>query len=253
MTVRPMETLEPDEVRLWTLAPPAMADADAGALDAFLSGEERERRDRFVFEAGRRMHALARMLTREVLGHHLGREPATLRFEVGPLGKPELSDAALRFNLSHTEGLLVLAVTRSRRVGVDAERCAEARDLTSLAERFFAPAETAALWRLAEEDRRRAFFVLWTLKEAYLKARGEGLSRPLNCACFELDGGQRLTSVSLDASLGDAPERWFWTQPDVSPVHVVAAAVECAPGESLGVRVTDAAALLKNALAVRLQ
>ena len=111
-----------------------------------------------------------------MLGHLLGRDPVALEFERRPAGRPELSGRALRFSLAHSAGLALVAVTERADLGADLERIEARPAEPPSAERYFAPAERASLEALSGEARRRLFFDLWTQKEAYRKATGEGVT-----------------------------------------------------------------------------
>ncbi len=121
------------------------------------------------------------------------RRSAPLGFALGPYGKPELEgeegEDALRFNLSHSDALALCAVTRARAVGVDLERIRARIDEVEIAERYFSLREVEQLRAVPPQLRSAAFFRCWTRKEAYIKARGEGLSHPL--AQFGVSFGER--------------------------------------------------------------
>jgi 4'-phosphopantetheinyl transferase len=171
----------PAEVHVW-LAPLAVAASDLSALAASLSADERERAGRYRFERDRRFFAAGRGILRRLLGAYLGLPPAAIAFTTGPHGKPRLISGgpgdSLRFNLSHSGGLALIALARGREVGVDLERVRPIGDLPTLAGSCCSRTEARRLLALAEADRLPAFFRTWTRKEAYLKARGDGLSLP---------------------------------------------------------------------------
>jgi 4'-phosphopantetheinyl transferase len=156
--------------------------ADLELLQAALPPDERERASRFRLARDRRRFLVARSLLRLLLGRYAGRLPAELRFRYGPAGKPALAAEDLgwlRFNLSHSAELLVVAVAAEREVGVDVERVDEELDWSALC-RFLPEAEQAGLAALETQPpsiRRRAFFQAWTGQEAWLKALGQGLGQ----------------------------------------------------------------------------
>ena len=123
-----------------------------------------------------------------VLARYLGRAPV---YVAGPRGKPALEGGEIEFNVSHSGGLVALAVARGRAVGVDIERITETPPRARIAEHFFAPAEVAALRALPADEQTEAFFRCWTRKEAYLKARGDGLSVELASFAVSLDRDPR--------------------------------------------------------------
>jgi 4'-phosphopantetheinyl transferase len=171
--------LDADEVHVWR----ASLDLDGTTLErlqATLSADERARAERFHFSKHRAHFIVGRGLLRHLLGKYLAIAPAELRFTFNPQGKPALEGVSLRFNLAHSHGLAVYAVTRQREVGVDVERVRSEVAGEGIAERFFSPREVATLRALPVEQRLRAFFHCWTRKEAYVKAVGKGLMLPLD-------------------------------------------------------------------------
>lgn len=176
--------LADQEVHVWR----AVLDAPASRLADFaqmLSDDERRRAARFHFERDRAHFIAGRGMLRALLGRYLGAPPASLRFRYGAHGKPELdvppgADAAFRFNVSHAHGLALYAFTRGRALGVDVERIRDDIEHEAIAERFFSLTEREALRAQPASLRHIAFFACWTRKEAYIKARGEGLSLPLD-------------------------------------------------------------------------
>lgn len=157
------------------------ASEEEGCL-AVLDGAEAAQHARFTHAPSRTAYAVAHALLRRALSALAPVAPGAWRFVEGPHGRPELHPScgrALSFNLTHTHGYVACAVSGSPEVGVDAERLRERPSLLGVAERFFSRAEVEGLAALPEPDRLRHFFTTWTLKEAYLKARGVGLSLPL--------------------------------------------------------------------------
>lgn len=150
-------------------------------LRSYLTKEELERAGRFVTQALRTRFVAARGQLREILAAHTGVTPAAVSFTYNAYGKPSLAgDGAVRFNLAHSGELALLAVTLGQEVGVDVEDMRKTVDFPLIARRFFAPGEVTALFALPETDRRQGFYNCWTRKEAYIKARGMGLSIPLD-------------------------------------------------------------------------
>jgi 4'-phosphopantetheinyl transferase len=171
------------------------ANADAQSrLDAYralMSADEHERMARFAFERDRRAFVMTRALVRTTLSRYASIAAADWRFIANVHGRPEILDRPpgvpdLRFNLSHTDGLIACAVTVGRDIGVDVEHTG--RHLThDVAARHFAPSEVAALNALSAGDQQKVFFDYWTLKESYIKARGFGLALPLSDFAFKLN------------------------------------------------------------------
>jgi 4'-phosphopantetheinyl transferase len=161
-----------DELHLWRF--PIGGALRPGDL-ALLSADERDRRARLRLTAEQDRFCAARSGMRRILAAYLGREPATLRFVDSGIGKPELDDAALRFNLSHAAACAVLAVTGGRPVGVDIEDAAPGQDLAGVAETIMAASEFDTWTALPHAERPLAFLRAWTRKEAVVKALGTGL------------------------------------------------------------------------------
>lgn len=194
-----------------------------------LSSDERERAQRFRVERPRTAFILTRGTLRMMLAHYLGSQPREIRFRYEGNGKPLLDgDNNLFFNVSHTDGLALLAFTRGHQLGVDVEKVNSNTDVERLAERFFSERECRALGQLSGNRLREAFFRIWTRKEAYIKATGEGLSLPLDQFEVSIAAGDR---DALRATRPDAGEAERWTVSDVAIRPGYAAAVAVAVGE----------------------
>jgi 4'-phosphopantetheinyl transferase len=201
-------SLAADEVNVWRLALEQPEDC-LRALWQTLATDERARAERFFFERHRKHFIAGRGLLRAVLARYLGRDAGALHFHYGPYGKPTLEAGGdLHFNLSHSGNAALLGVTRGREIGVDLEQVRTRDSLVELAQRFFAPAEVAALATVPAAQKEQAFFNCWTRKEAFIKASGEGLSRPLDQFTVSLRPGE---PARLLAVAGDPDEAARWT------------------------------------------
>ncbi len=194
-----------------------------------LSEDERARAGRFSFEQDRRRFIARRGVLRAILGRYLRMAPWALEFRYGPYGKPALSSAAggsaLRFNVSHADGVALYGVTSGREMGIDLERVRSDFPGEGIAERFFSHAEAERLRTLSRGSRPMAFFTCWTRKEAYVKAKGEGLSALLDQFDVSLGPGDPAVLVS---TAGDPQEAARWSLQDLpaGPGYVAAVAVE---------------------------
>jgi 4'-phosphopantetheinyl transferase len=202
-------------------------DAVVGEGAATLSPDESVRA-RGLGDIQRRRFIVGRAGLRRALGAFVGRDPASLRFEYGPHGKPELlrgnAWGDVRFNLAHSRDLAVVAITHESRIGVDVESTSRVTRMTRVAERYFTPSEREQLALLPEDEQRIAFFRVWTRKEAYLKARGEGISQILRVAEVTIDpGNPRL--VRLGVPEGE-PDRWLLADLAAPEGFIGAVAVE---------------------------
>jgi 4'-phosphopantetheinyl transferase len=175
-----------DEVVVWRVA---LADVQTQDL-SILSADEIERADRFKFADVRLSFIQARLFLRRMLGAILKQPPADLRFTFEGNGKPKLVDETIAFNLSHSGGEALLAVSTASPIGVDLEQIRAERDLIGLARRYFAAAEIEELLQLDPSDQVRGFYSCWTRKEAFIKAIGEGLSHPLDSFAVNLTPGE---------------------------------------------------------------
>jgi 4'-phosphopantetheinyl transferase len=198
------------------------------AYRALLSKDEEERMARLVFERDRRRFLLTRALVRTMLSRYASVRPAGWSFVANVHGRPEILDRPkgvpdLRFNISHTEGLIACAVTIGREVGVDVEHIG--RRLThDIAGRFFAPREVNDLKALPDAQQHMVFFDYWTLKEAYIKARGFGLALPLADFAFKLSPPAP-PQITFEPSLDDDPATWQFFQDWPTPQHRLGLAV----------------------------
>lgn len=216
------------EVHVWRasldLPPPRVR-----ALLASLAHDERDRAERFHFQVHRDRFIAGRGLLRAILARYLGRTPDQLRFSYSPHGKPAVAANTgagdLRFNVSHSDGLALYAITRGREIGVDVECLRPDFVSEEIARRFFSPREVAAVQALPAVERHEAFFACWTRKEAYIKARGEGLSMPLERFDVSLAPGEPAALLStLDEPAAAA--RWSLWALDPGPGYAAALAAE---------------------------
>lgn len=167
--------LKAGEVHVWRVP---LSENDPEQLGALLSRDEWIRAQRFHFERDRARFICGRGLLRTILGRYLLTDPRSLTFGEGPHGKPELTGVAssLRFNLSHSDDLMLLAVTHARAVGVDVEMIRENVPVETLADYYFEPEDAWGLRLLPAPQRVWRFYELWTSAEARLKADGAGIS-----------------------------------------------------------------------------
>lgn len=229
-----------DEVHVWraSLDRPT---ACVQQLAQTLSRDERLRAERFYSERDRLHFIVGRGLLRTILGRYLGLEPSRLHFCYSAYGKPSLdpkgfenSSGLALFNLAHSHGLALYAITHQRKVGVDLEyiRPIEADQIV---EQFFSARERAVFRSLPTSQKQEAFFNCWTRKEAYLKASGRGLDGPLDKIEVSLAPGEPTKLLSI---AGDHQEacRWFIQTLAPAPGYVAAIAVE---GHSLQFKYWD--------------
>jgi 4'-phosphopantetheinyl transferase len=198
-------------------------------MSQILSCAEQQKAEKFKFDKDRVKYVIAHAALRNILAGYLEVDPAQLEFREGPHGKPQLvltaRSESLNFNLSHSHEHALIAVTFERQIGVDIEFIKRDFHWQEVAERFFAPGEIARLRALPEEKQQRAFFTCWTRKEAYIKAKGGGLSIPLKDFEVSLSPGE---PASLMSCISDPKEvqRWQLAEIETSSDYAAAVAVE---------------------------
>jgi 4'-phosphopantetheinyl transferase len=226
--------LQEGQVHLWRAAldqPPSSVER----LEATLAPDERARAARFHFERDRSRFIAGRGILREILGRYLAEEPARIQLAYGEHGKPRLSapagGARLEFNLSHTRGLALYAITRRSPIGVDVEYLRPVPDAARIVDRFFSECEQADYRRLSAEVQLIGFFNAWTRKEAYVKALGLGLGYPLHAVEVSMAPGAAVRFLRIDGNSLAAG----WSLIAVSPAPGYTAAVAVA-GDQLALQ-----------------
>jgi 4'-phosphopantetheinyl transferase len=197
-----------------------------------LSAEERARMASFRFESDRAAYAAAHLLLRAALTWCApGIPPATWELTSDRLERPEVvapnTCPTLRFNISHARSLVACLVTREIDCGVDVEVQRQVEDMEALAQRVLSPAERSDVMALPEALRPARFFSYWTLKEAYVKARGLGLSLPLDAVSFDI--GAEGIAITIDSSLNDHGRDWQFEQWAPTEHHIAAVAIRSGP------------------------
>jgi 4'-phosphopantetheinyl transferase len=232
------ESLASNAIHLW-LCPyqDTRLDEVLPRLREQLCVEELARERKFRFPDDLRRFVATRALLRTCLSRYVDLRPADWRFELNAFGKPsvthdDLTVRRLRFNISHTRGLIVLAIGLDHGMGVDVECPDRAVSPLSLANRYFTPREVDDLSHLQAQAQLKRFFEYWTLKEAYIKARGDGLSVPLDRFGFRFDGESAMR-LDIDPRLGDDGRYWSLWQWELITAHLIALCVrsdvDCCP------------------------
>jgi 4'-phosphopantetheinyl transferase len=231
--------LADDEIHLWMSFERPADEPALAQLTSILPQAECARLDRARSAESRMRILAARTMQRTVLaGYTEGVDPAALRFVTGEFGKPALApeyeSLGLHFNVTHTDGLVAMAVGRHRDIGLDAENLNERTTALRLARRYFTAEESRNLEALPLARQPLRFYSLWTLKESWMKATGRGVGAGLDNASFSLDDDHQVQGLSFAAY--DASDWRFW-QYTPSKEHVMALAVR-APGATRAVTVT---------------
>ncbi len=226
--------LHPGQIDIWVAFVAEVSDADlAVQFDRVLIEDERQQHAKFRFEKDRRRYLVTRSLVRYVLSRYAPVQPADWRFASSDFGRPFIVDPHsavqdLTFNISHSDQVVMLGMTRGRQLGIDVEDLRRNVPL-DIAESCFSAIEIEQLRSLPPAVQQQRFLDFWTLKESYIKARGKGLSLPLEKFGFELSA-ERQVHAYFDASLNDSPRNWTFWQWRPSEANIAALCVENTPG-----------------------
>lgn len=237
-------TCGPDEIHIWLAYSGDITDPDLLArYKRWLNPEEAQKQQRFYFEKDRHQYLVTRGFIRSLLTRYVPHiQPAMWQFETNKYGRPHIKPdpdiPKLHFNISHTQGLVAIAVTHDREIGVDVETITRDGDQVKIADRFFSAAEVAELHTLPAVRQKDRFFDYWTLKESYIKARGMGLSIPLGEFSFIL-GPRPQIGIEIDPNQNDDPQRWAFRTWRVSQIHKMALTVERKAGRGLDLRIRE--------------
>ena len=226
-TSTPLECLK-REIHVWLVVPEAIQEKTRlAACQSVLCPSERARYKRFYFPEDRHRYLVSHALVRNVLSHYLDIPPAEWMFYRTGHGRPELANLeipALRFNLTHTAGLAACVVALSDHCGIDAEHVTARHNPLGVARRMFSDGEYEQLRQLTGRKQLEYFFSRWTLREAYVKARGIGLSFPTRMLRFDVDPAG-LVSVNFQPELKEQTDRWHFNLLTPTPRHIAAIAI----------------------------
>ena len=198
-----------NEIHIWRANTRSLTPQLLKAYRQLMSEEELKRNSRYRFEKDRDRDCLTRALARTVLSQYVALDPTEWKFVKGEHGKPEVLNAPqpIRFNLSHTGQYVVCAISRDQDIGIDIEHTERKNDVRAIADHYFSKQEIEDLFELDYDQQADRFFDYWTLKEAYMKARGEGISLGLGNFSFDLRNRERIC-ISFGSQLADHPEQW---------------------------------------------
>ena len=219
------QELPEDEVHIWQANLDALALATESS-PLLLSQDEHRRAGRFHFESDRKRYIAGRQFLRKLLSAYFKTDFTGLSFHYSPKGKPSLGPASeIRFNVSHSGRIALFAFVRGRELGVDVEQIHKEVNVKEIAGRFFSRAEQTTFAAVAEELKQEAFFRCWTRKEAFVKAKGDGLSLALDQFDVSLLPGE---PAQLLSTRPDPKEQHRWSMWDlnVGPDYAAALVVE---------------------------
>jgi 4'-phosphopantetheinyl transferase len=240
------ENLKLDEAHIWYLRPDEVSQPRLRAYERILSPEEWSANASFRFERHRHAHLLTKAFVRLLLARYGGIAPEDWVFSKNAYGRPEIagpSDAPhIKFSISHTDGLIAYMLALGREVGVDVENTSPSLDRTEVVRKYFSPIEQDDLRVLSEPVGQRRFFEYWTLKEAYTKACGLGLSEHISRLTFHLTEPQ--TRISFDGGWPDDPADWQFQLFYPTHLHVLAVASRLGDISEMKFRIRDGTALI---------
>lgn len=220
--------LSKKEVHIWR----ADLDLQIISIQKFhqtLSTDERARAERFRFEQDRKRFVIGRGILRIIIGRYLNIEPSRLEFCYGKSGKPTLANTfgkeTILFNMSDSGRLALYGFTRNHEIGVDIEHIRDIPEMEQIAERFFSDGENAVFHALPNGKKKEAFFNCWTRKEAFIKAKGQGLKLGLNQFEVSLAPGERAALLNINTDNQEA-SHWSLRDLDPGPGFVAALAVQ---------------------------
>jgi 4'-phosphopantetheinyl transferase len=217
-----MLPLNTQQIDLWCTFPNEVS--DPALLETYrqlLSSTEQQQQQRFHFAKHRHRYLLTRALARTMLSRYTAIPAEQLVFQVNQYNKPFIANHAISFNITHTDDLIILGVTRDNALGIDTEN--KHREITTeLAEYSFASEEAADFLTQSLEQRQQRFFEYWTLKESYIKARGMGLAIPLKEFSFHFPEPHKIEFTAQN----DTAERWRFWQLQLAENYLVAVCVE---------------------------
>lgn len=214
-----------NEVHVWRLFPNTIG-FQIESLQKILSADELERARKFHFEKDRRRFIMARGILRTILARYLDIKPQQVSFEYASFGKPILATDFVRgnisFNLSHSGEMVLYAITRNHKIGIDVERINDNVDVMQIASRFFSPCEIVELEKAYEKNHSEIFFRYWTRKEAFVKGLGKGVSFPMEHIDVSLINDKFLPPIKLAGENCEYP--WLYIR-DLFPGDGYAAAL----------------------------
>lgn len=224
-------SIDPHDVHVWFVCDDDIHDDNLLACyHEMLNEQERAQQKRFVFNRHKHQYLMTRVMIRVVMSLYVNAvAPSEWRFKKNKYNKPYidnyLSPIELRFNISHTDHMIVIAVTRHSEVGVDVEYLYRKNRTVDIAKAYFSATEFTQLQLLDENERHRRFYDLWTLKEAYIKACGMGLSIPLDQFSYHFPAPEKI-QIAFDPVRDDHPSHWKFWQIKPSTSHIVSLAIQ---------------------------
>jgi 4'-phosphopantetheinyl transferase len=224
-----MLDLTTNTIQLWCALPDQIQDKPLlKEYYLMLSETEKSQMQRLIYRKDQHRFLIRHALVRTTLSRYAKVLPKDWIFEKNIYGKPYIANdiilSTISINVSYSENIILLGITRNHSLGVDVENVTSRAAPINIAKEFYCESETAALRTLSSNEQSLLFYKYWTLKESYLKAVGIGLSAPLNSISFGFAGNSEIT-VCMDPFFNDLPSRWQFWQFQPFPEHVAAVCV----------------------------
>ncbi|WP_198538358.1 4'-phosphopantetheinyl transferase family protein [Marinicella sediminis] len=235
-----------NQIDLWYVQDEAIVDAKVKSdCHGLLSAAEKSQMSRFYFAKDRHQYMVTRSLLRVVLSkYHKDVEPREWQFETNAYGRPYIANETqaprVHFNISHAKNLVMLAIAQHEYLGVDVEYLERKGNWLDIADTFFSPDEVEQLLALEDlEKKKQRYFDLWTLKEAYVKACGMGLSIPLSDFSFIFNDEDEL-NIQFKTGRKDVPEKWRFWRIELSDEHAISLAIRREGAEEIAIQIKAA-------------
>lgn len=226
------------QVDLWLFPVGELTDNRRKAYEDILSSEEGDFSKKIIMQDKNTLFISSKALLRTLLCYYTNATASEWRFERNSFGRPYISEPRqfrnIRFNISHTKGLVACLISTSHEVGIDIENIFQNRDFLGISRNFFSENEVNSLYSAPSHKVGRLFYMYWTLKEAYLKARGVGLSPPLSSFWFEQTPFPR---IFFSPKCGDNAKHWRFASKLISNEHLLALAIRASHEANINVRV----------------
>ena len=215
------------QIPVWLIRPELIVNPDTlSEYRLILSKSEKEQMDRFRFPADQHLYLVSHALVRHMLSGYLNIKPQDVQFDRSETGKPTIRVAQnplnIQFNLTHTRGLAACVVSLDNVCGIDAEQIKQ-RNQDGIAKRMYSDTEYRELKTLTGQEYLEYFYTRWTLREAYVKARGLGMSFPTKNICFKNKDNH--VSVDFETKLKQNSDHWQFTLLKPTDEHCLAVAI----------------------------
>ncbi|MEW5755627.1 MAG: 4'-phosphopantetheinyl transferase superfamily protein [Pseudomonadota bacterium] len=227
-----------NQIDLWLFSVGILTDALRNEYENILSGEEHDFCNKIAIQDKKDLFISSKVLLRKLLYCYTSVPASQWRFAINSFGRPCISEPSqyrsVQFNISHAKGLMACSISTFHEVGVDVENISRDRDFLGISRAFFCEREVDSLTSAPSHEVGRMFYTYWTLREAYLKAKGVGLSSPLSSFWFEQVPFPR---ICFRHECKEAGKRWRFVSKRITDEHILALAIRANHKANINVRV----------------